>query len=130
MLAAARAQVAAYPTATFIAGEAIVAVKEPDTFSVRLATGGTLESIRLVLAFGISDELPAIPGLTERWSFRAPCPTAMATSSVDSESDQSPRIAWHGCESSIEKFGLRRKSLRARRPQSCTALAGVPCTRV
>ena len=67
MLATARAQVAAYPTATFIAGEAISAAKEPDGFSVSLGTGEALESARLVLAFGISDELPTIPGLAERW---------------------------------------------------------------
>ncbi len=67
MLATARAQVAAYPTATFIAGEALSAVREPDGFSVKLTTGEMLESSRLVLAFGISDELPAIPGLAERW---------------------------------------------------------------
>jgi thioredoxin reductase len=67
MLATARSQVAAYPTATFIEGEAIGAAREPDGFSVKLATGEVLESARLVLAFGISDELPAIPGLAERW---------------------------------------------------------------
>jgi thioredoxin reductase len=52
---------------TFIDGEAITAAKTPDGFSVRLATGDTMESVRLVLAFGISDELPKIPGLAERW---------------------------------------------------------------
>jgi thioredoxin reductase len=67
MLATARSQVAAYPTATFIEGEAIGAARERDGFSVRLATGDALEGTRLVLAFGISDELPAIPGLAERW---------------------------------------------------------------
>jgi thioredoxin reductase len=67
MLATARSQVAAYPTTTFIEGEAIRAAKEPDGFSVRLATGEALEGTKLVLAFGISDELPAIPGLAERW---------------------------------------------------------------
>jgi len=67
MLATARSQVAAYPTATFIEGKAIGAATEPDGFSVRLATGEALESTKLVLAFGISDELPAIPGLAERW---------------------------------------------------------------
>ena len=40
---------------------------QPDGFSITLATGDVLESARLVLAFGISDELPAIPGLAERW---------------------------------------------------------------
>src|SRR5215203_6004108 len=67
MVAAARSQVAAYPTATFIDSEAVSAAKEPDGFSVRLASGEMLESARLVLAFGISDELPSIPGLRERW---------------------------------------------------------------
>jgi len=67
MLATARSQVAAYPTATFIEGEAIGATKEPNGFSVKLAAGEVIESAKLILAFGISDELPAIPGLAERW---------------------------------------------------------------
>jgi len=67
MIATARSQVAAYPTAAFIEEEAVSAAREPDGFSIGLATGQTLESARLVLAFGISDELPAIPGLAERW---------------------------------------------------------------
>ncbi len=67
MLATARSQVAAYPTAVFIDEEAISAAREPEGFSVKLATGEVLESTKLVLAFGISDELPAIPGLAERW---------------------------------------------------------------
>jgi thioredoxin reductase len=67
MLATARSQVAAYPTAAFIDEEAIRAAREPEGFSVKLATGEVLESTKLVLAFGISDELPAIPGLAERW---------------------------------------------------------------
>ena len=67
MLATARAQVAAYPTTSFIDGRAIGAARGPDGFSVRLASGETLEAARLVLAYGISDELPDIPGLAERW---------------------------------------------------------------
>lgn len=67
MLATARSQVAAYPTATFIEGKAVSATREPDGFKVKLAMDEVLESARLVLAFGISDELPAIPGLAERW---------------------------------------------------------------
>jgi thioredoxin reductase len=67
MLAGARSQVAKYPTATFLQAAAASATKESDGFSIRLATGDVLESTKLVLAFGISDELPAIPGLAERW---------------------------------------------------------------
>jgi thioredoxin reductase len=67
MIATARSQVAAYPTATFIEDEAIDAAMESEGFSITLATGRMVESARLVLAFGISDELPAIPGLAARW---------------------------------------------------------------
>lgn len=67
MLATARSQVAAYPTTTFIEGEAIGVASAPDGFSVELATGDVLEGARLVLAFGVSDVLPDIPGLAERW---------------------------------------------------------------
>lgn len=67
MLAAARAQVAAYPTARFVNGSAAGAATAPDGFAVTLATGEVLESTKLVLAFGISDELPTLPGLAERW---------------------------------------------------------------
>ncbi|WP_149195324.1 NAD(P)/FAD-dependent oxidoreductase [Luteimonas suaedae] len=67
MLATARAQVAAYPTVHFIDGKAVNAVKQEDGYSVALADGEVLEGARLVLAFGISDELPDVPGLAERW---------------------------------------------------------------
>jgi len=52
---------------TFIDGEATTATPTPDGFSVTLAAGDVLESVRLVLAFGLADELPEIPGLAERW---------------------------------------------------------------
>lgn len=67
MLAMARSQVAAYPTVRFVDGAATAATTTPDGFSVTVATGDVLESVRLVLAFGITDELPGIPGLVERW---------------------------------------------------------------
>ena len=67
LIAAARSQVAAYPGATFVNAEAIEATIQPDGFSIRLATGQVLDAARLVLAFGISDVLPEIPGLAERW---------------------------------------------------------------
>lgn len=67
MLATARSQVAAYATVSFVDGAANGAAREPDGFSVQLANGDVLEGARLVLAFGISDDLPAIPGVAERW---------------------------------------------------------------
>lgn len=67
MLATARAQVAAYPTVTFINAKAASAAREGDGFRITLDSGESVEGRKLVLAFGISDELPDIPGLTERW---------------------------------------------------------------
>lgn len=67
ILATARSQVAAYPRVTFLEGEAVRAATVADGFAVTLASGEVRESTRVVLAFGISDELPAIPGLPERW---------------------------------------------------------------
>ncbi len=67
MLATARAQVARYPTVTFTQGEALFAGGATDAFWVELANGERLEARRLVLAFGVRDQLPSLPGLAERW---------------------------------------------------------------
>ena len=66
MLAQARAQLAAYRQATIVEGEAVDAWAGRN-FTVTLASGATMEAARLVLAYGISDVLPKIPGLAERW---------------------------------------------------------------
>jgi thioredoxin reductase len=66
MLAQARGQLAAYPQATIMEAEAVDA-RAGRTFTVTLASGQTLDAARLVLAYGISDVLPEIPGLAERW---------------------------------------------------------------
>lgn len=67
MLERARAQVAAYPTVSFVNGQVISARPENNGFVVELADGQSIEAARLVLAFGIADELPELPGLAERW---------------------------------------------------------------
>lgn len=67
MIATAREQVARYPTARTIAGEVSAARAVGDGFEVRLADGERLTAARLVLAFGISDILPPVAGLAERW---------------------------------------------------------------
>lgn len=67
MLATARAQVLAYPTASLVSGEARTAAPYGDGFAVTLGSGETLSADRLVLAFGLHDDLPPLPGLAERW---------------------------------------------------------------
>jgi len=65
--AAARRQLAAYPTLTWIDGTAETASGEKDAFVVATADGHVHRGRRLLLAIGVSDELPAIEGLAERW---------------------------------------------------------------
>lgn len=67
MIARARAQVAAYPTVSTMTKEAAAARAIEDGFEVTLTDNRTLTARKLVLAFGISDMLPNIPGLAERW---------------------------------------------------------------
>lgn len=67
MIAQAREQVQAYPTVRTIFGEATSARAIDTGFEVTLENRDILTAKKLVLAFGISDELPPIPGLTERW---------------------------------------------------------------
>lgn len=51
----ARDQLAAYPTVTFAAGEAMTARRTDDGFAVVLADGGEERARRLVLATGVRD---------------------------------------------------------------------------
>ncbi|GAA5663330.1 thioredoxin reductase [Brucella sp. NBRC 14130] len=67
MLDTAKTQVEAYPTVTFTQGKAVSGGGEIDNFRIELESGEIVEGRRLILAFGISDELPDIPGLAERW---------------------------------------------------------------
>jgi thioredoxin reductase len=61
-----RAEVLAYPTVTWRDGLATEVRRLSDGFAVHTASE-ELRSKRLILAAGVVDELPAVPGLTERW---------------------------------------------------------------
>ena len=63
-----RAQVLAYPTVRLVSGVAVAARQEADgRFAVALSSGEQLHAERLVLATGVIDELPQVPGMVERW---------------------------------------------------------------
>jgi thioredoxin reductase len=65
-----RSEVLAYPTATWIDATAAETRAVADGFVVR--TGAEEHRAkRLILATGVVDELPALPGLAERWGRRA-----------------------------------------------------------
>lgn len=67
MLATMRAQVAAYPTVRFVDEAAVDAVHVNNAFSVTLTKGEVVSGTTLLLAFGITDILPDLPGVAERW---------------------------------------------------------------
>ncbi len=67
ILDVARLQLLAYPSVELIRGTAKRARPTSDGFTVQMSDGSEISGRRLVLAFGISDQLPEIPGLAERW---------------------------------------------------------------
>ncbi|SFC77181.1 Thioredoxin reductase [Bosea sp. CRIB-10] len=67
IVAEAKAQLLAYPTVAWHDARAAEARAEEDGFSVVDANGEEHQAKRLLLATGVRDELPAIPGLKERW---------------------------------------------------------------
>ena len=63
----ARRQLQAYPTLTWLEGTAVTASGTHDAFRVTTADGACHQARRLLLAVGVSDALPDIQGLPERW---------------------------------------------------------------
>jgi thioredoxin reductase len=71
----AKAQLLAYPDLSWREGTAISASAVDGGFAIGTADGGTLTARRLILATGVSDRLPEVPGLRERWGRSVvPCP--------------------------------------------------------
>lgn len=62
-----RKELQAYPTVRWIDGSALSVKPATHGFMVQDSAGDCHESKRILLATGIKDELPAIPGLPERW---------------------------------------------------------------
>ncbi|SFR91096.1 Thioredoxin reductase [Stenotrophomonas maltophilia] len=67
LLKTARQQLLDYPSVRWIHAEAVHATASPDGVEVRTADGQVLAARKLLLASGISDQLPDLPGLAERW---------------------------------------------------------------
>lgn len=62
-----RAEVLAYPTAKLVEAHAQTVTRTEKGFAVTASNGERYESERLVLAIGVRDELPDLPGVEERW---------------------------------------------------------------
>lgn len=67
MIRQGREKLAAYPTVHFVDDCALEASATEDGFSIRLESGNTRQAAKLVLAFGLVDDLPEIPGLAGKW---------------------------------------------------------------
>jgi thioredoxin reductase len=65
--AIARRQLETYPTLTWLNGRAESIAGQVDDFTVAAADGMLHRGRRILLAIGVSDQLPAIAGLPERW---------------------------------------------------------------
>jgi thioredoxin reductase len=62
-----RAEVLAYPTVRWVESSAESVARDGDTFAVTVAGGERFLAERLILALGVIDELPDLPGVAERW---------------------------------------------------------------
>ncbi|MCT7373752.1 NAD(P)/FAD-dependent oxidoreductase [Chelativorans salis] len=67
IIATASRQLADYRTVESLEGEAVDAAAIEQGFRVSLADGREERAKRLILATGVRDALPALPGLEERW---------------------------------------------------------------
>ncbi|MEO3998275.1 NAD(P)/FAD-dependent oxidoreductase [Mesorhizobium sp. CAU 1732] len=71
----AKAQLMAYPTVDWIVGTAIQASGTIDDFRITTDTGRVVSGRRVVLATGVEDVLPDVPGLAGQWGVGAmTCP--------------------------------------------------------
>ncbi|MBR9905816.1 MAG: NAD(P)/FAD-dependent oxidoreductase, partial [Gammaproteobacteria bacterium] len=68
--AEARSQLMEYPTVEWRTGRLEVVTGTADNFLVALADGSTYQARRIILAAGVTDELPGLPGLAELWGKR------------------------------------------------------------
>ncbi len=63
----ARKQLESYPTLTWIEGRAEAIIGQANDFTVSTTDGQVYHSRRILLATGVSDQLPPITGIAERW---------------------------------------------------------------
>lgn len=75
ILVEARQQLARYPTIRLVNARADSVSGAIDNFSVLTGDGESLGARRLILSYGITDQMPDIPGFAEAWGTSiVPCP--------------------------------------------------------
>ncbi|HJU60629.1 MAG TPA: NAD(P)/FAD-dependent oxidoreductase, partial [Candidatus Binatia bacterium] len=75
ILAEARQQLARYPTVKLVNARADSISGTIDDFSVLTGDGESLGARRLILSYGVVDQMPDVPGFAEGWGRSiVPCP--------------------------------------------------------
>ena len=75
ILAEARQQLARYPTIRLVSARADSVSGAIDHFSVLTGDGESLGARRLILSYGVADQMPDVPGFAEGWGTSiVPCP--------------------------------------------------------
>lgn len=75
ILAAARQQLARYPAIKLVSARADSISGAIDDFSVLTGEGETLKARRIILSYGVADQMPDVPGFAESWGTSiVPCP--------------------------------------------------------
>ncbi|KZB61160.1 pyridine nucleotide-disulfide oxidoreductase [Thalassospira lucentensis] len=75
ILAEARQQLARYPTIRLVNARAESISGTIDNFSLLTGDGESLGTRRLILSYGVVDQMPAVPGFAESWGTSIiPCP--------------------------------------------------------
>ncbi|AYL97938.1 NAD(P)/FAD-dependent oxidoreductase [Mucilaginibacter celer] len=67
ILSIAREQTLKYPSIRLLNGEAIQAKTSEEGFEIKIASGEIFKAKKLILAYGIKDQLPSIPGFAKCW---------------------------------------------------------------
>jgi thioredoxin reductase len=75
ILAEARRQLARYPAIKLVSARADSVSGAIDNFSVLIGDGESLAARRLILSYGVADQMPDVPGYAESWGTSiVPCP--------------------------------------------------------
>jgi thioredoxin reductase len=84
ILAEARRQLVRYPTIKLVNARADSISGAIDDFSVLTADGESLRARRLILSYGVVDQMPDVPGFAEGWGTSiVPCPCRIVSRQGD-----------------------------------------------
>jgi thioredoxin reductase len=96
ILAEARQQLARYPAIKLVNARAESVSGAIDQFSVVTSEGESLGARRLILSYGVADQMPAVPGFAESWGTSiVPCPYCDGFENAD----QHWGLVWSGPQS-------------------------------